>query len=272
MIFKKNKNSNFSPARKYITLFFLLLFTASLVLAYIQIKNRAGFNIGTWFPPLYFFLLLIITDNLHKIKRILKKFSKPFIFVFYFGMSAVCILFITFCAWVIGYPANEIPDDPDLVIVLGCQVVGYEPGVLLRHRLDTAVVTLNEYPGAMCVVSGGQGPDEIIPEAQAMRQYLINNNILEARILEEDKSSNTFQNLVFSKQIIEQNNIYDNHSNHIIILTSEYHIPRAVMLAERIFDGAQIYAVQSKTPFVLFSAGLTREFFALVKSFVFDRE
>ena len=263
MVLKKSK------VHKFLSVLFLLVFTASIILAVIQIRSRAATGIGFWFPPLYFLLLTAVTYNLYSLKKILKRLYKPLIYIFYFGISAFCIAFIIFCAMITGYYADEIPDNPDLVIVLGCKVVGYEPGTLLRHRLDTAVETLNKYPGALCIVSGGQGPDEIIPEAQAMRQYLINNKIDEARIFEENKSSNTFENLIFSSQIIEQNNL----SNAIIIiLTSEYHIPRAMMIAGRVFDNAQIYAVKSATPFTFFSAGITREFFAFVKSFIFYRE
>lgn len=265
MIFKK-----ISGTRKIFTIFFILLFIMSLVLAVLHVTNRAGFGIGTWFPPLYFLLLLAVTHNLHKFKKILKKAYKPLIYIFYVGMSAFCIIFIIFCILITGYSPDDIPDNPDLVIVLGCQVVKYEPGALLTHRLNTTVKTLNQYPGAFCIVAGGQGPDEIIPEAQAMKKYIVNNNINQARIFEEASSSNTLANLNNSKQIIWENNL---KSENIIIVTSEYHVPRAMMIAERVFDkNTGIYAVKSETPFILFSAGITREFFAYVKSFIFDRE
>ena len=254
---------------KFCSVLFLLIFIASVILAVFQIRDRAAAGLGFWFPPLYFLLLAAVTYNLYSLKKILKRLYKPVIYIFYCGMSACSIAFIIFCVIITGYYSDEIPDSPDLIIVLGCKVVGYEPGTLLMHRLDTAVNTLLEYPGALCIVSGGQGPDEIIPEAQAMRQYLINNKIYQDRIFEENKSSNTFENLVFSRQIIEQNNL---NSGKIIILTSEYHIPRAMMIAGRIFGNSQIYAVKSKTPFTFFSAGITREFFAFVKSFIFDKE
>ena len=256
-------------SHKIISVIILIIFIASLILAAAQIISRAGFGIGFWFPPLYFLILAAVTNNLDKLKKALHKLYKPFIYIFYSGMSAFCAAFIIFCVVITSYNAEPPPDNPDLIIVLGCQVVGYEPGVLLTHRLDTAVQALNKYPGSACIVSGGQGPDEIIPESQAMRRYLISNNIYQERIFEEAQSSNTFENLIFSRDIIAQNNL--NHAR-IIILTSEYHIPRAVMLARRIYNNAQIYAVKSPTPFTLFSAGITREFFAFVKSLIFDKE
>ena len=60
---------------------------------------------------------------------------------------------------------------------------------------------------------------------------------------------------------------YDN----IIIVTSNYHVPRAMLIAKRIYPGANIYAVKANSPFALSSAGIVREFFAFVKSYIFDK-
>jgi len=263
MISKKIK------AYKIISLVFLLIFAMSVVLAGLQIRSGAGIGIGTWFPPLYFLILLCVTYNVYNLKKILKKAYKPLIYIFYCGMSAFCIAFMSLCVYITNYSPPALPDNPDLVIVLGARTIGYQPATVLRYRLDFAAVILDKYPDALCIVAGGQGPDAIQSEAHIMRQYLINKNIDEARIIKEDRSSDTFQNLIFSREIIEQKNL---NSASIIIVTSEFHIPRAIMIAERVFDNAQIYAVQAETPFMLFSAGITREFFAFVKSFIFDRE
>ena len=265
--YKKRGFSNFSKPHKIITGFFLLIFIASVIFIVVPMNGGAGFGIGTWFPSVYFLLLFAATYNLNNLKKILRKFYKPLIFIFYFGMTAFFIIFIIFCALILGYSPDDIPENPDLIIVLGCQVYGYTPGNLLRYRLETSIQTLDKYPEALCIVSGGQGPDETVPEALTMKKYLSDNKIDADRIYEEPKSSSTFENLLFSKEIISENSI---KSENIIIITSEYHIPRAIMIAGRIFDNARIYAVKSKTPFALFSAGITREFFAFVKSFIFD--
>ena len=107
MVYKKN------PAQKNYYIIFLLLFTASLILAGVQIRSGAGFGIGFWFPPLYFFLLLAVTYNLYNIKRILGKLYKPLIYIFYCGMFAFCIIFIIFCVLITGYQTDGIPDYPD---------------------------------------------------------------------------------------------------------------------------------------------------------------
>ena len=263
MVYRKRE------ARGLIAVPFLIIFAASAVLAAVQIRSGAGYAIGTWFPPLYFFLLFAVTHNLCSLKKILRRAYKPLVYIFYCGMAAFCIAFAAVCAYIINYSPPAPPDSPDLVIVLGARAIGYEPTTTLAGRLGAAAAALNNYPGATAIVAGGQGPNNIIPESRAMRQYLIRNNIYGGRVIEEDRSTNTFENLLFSRAITER---YGLARDNIIIVTSEYHVPRAMMLAGRVFGGAQIYAVQSATPLIFLSAGITREFFAFVKSLIFDRE
>jgi uncharacterized SAM-binding protein YcdF (DUF218 family) len=244
----------------------------SIGFVYISLTGGAGWgNIGTWFPSFYFLLLLIVTYNLEILKKWLRKAYLPLIAVFYSGMILFLAAFIIFCFLILSYTSVDIPENPDVVIVLGCQVYGYTPGILLKTRLDAALETLNKYPGSICVVSGGQGPDETMPEAQTMKKYLSDRGIDENRIYEENKSSSSFENLSYSKKIIEENNI---KCDNIVILTSEYHVPRAVLIAKRVYPDIHIKhisAVKATSPFNMFGAGIMREFFAFVKSFVFDR-
>ena len=255
--------------RKIIIIFFLLLVVLSICFVYISIAGGAGWgNIGAWFPSIYFLLLFTVTYNLERMKKWLRKVYHPLIVVFYSGMIVFLTAFIIFCVLILSYTSLNIPENPDVVIVLGCQVYGYNPGILLKTRLETALETLNKYPNSICIVSGGQGPDETIPESRTMKKYLSDRGIDGNRIYEESESSSSFQNLSFSKKIIEENNI---KCGNIVILTSEYHVPRAVLIAKRVYLGINISAVKASSPFSMFGAGIMREFFAFIKSFVVDR-
>ena len=99
--------------------------------------------------------------------------------------------------------SNE-PEKTDLIVVLGCQVRGETPSRMLRHRLDTAYEAMQKHPDALCVVSGGKGSDELISEAEAMRRYLVEKGADESRIVMEDKSTNTFENIKFSFEITDK--------------------------------------------------------------------
>ena len=247
-----------------ISLFAFLIL--SMIFTYISISNGAGVHIGSFFPMIFAASLLFVTLSRNTLKRILRKFYNPLIVIFYSGCALFIISFTVFCVLVLGYTSNQIPDDEvDLVIVLGCQTHGYTPSKSLESRLNTAAEVLNKYINAKCIVAGGQGPDETVPEAEAMRNYLEEKLIDADRIYKEDKSSSTYQNLIFAKEVANEHDInYD----HVIIVTNEYHVPRATMIAKRV--GFNVYAIKAPTPVFLFGAGIMREFFAFFKSLAFD--
>ncbi len=113
----------------------------------------------------------------------------------------------------------------DYVIVLGAQVRGELPSRALRRRLDRAAEYARENPDTRLILSGGQGPDEGISEAECMRRYLTEKGIEEGRLLLEDKSTSTRENLEFSAQFL------DPRTARVGVLTNNFHVYRAMMLA-----------------------------------------
>ena len=93
---------------------------------------------------------------------------------------------------------DHIQGDPQVMVILGCQVKPWGPSILLQDRLDEALGYLEDHPDMTVVVSGGQGPDEPSTEAQAMADYLIEHGISEDTILQENMSHNTSQNLCYT--------------------------------------------------------------------------
>ena len=164
---------------------------------------------------------------------------------------------------------DHISGDPQVMIVLGCQVRRDGPSVLLRDRLDEALSYLEDHPGMTVVVSGGQGPDEPTTEAQAMADYLVANGVEEENILLEDDSHNTTQNFQYSSDLLEEEEI--DCSGGVLVVSNGFHLTRARMLAERAgFDNVSTLAAPaSHLPSRLYM--YVREPLALVKSFVFDR-
>jgi len=156
-------------------------------------------------------------------------------------------------------------EDADLVIVLGCGI--FPDGNLtlsLKNRLDAAYDFLNENPAANCIVSGGQGEKEPVPEAVAMQRYLISRGIDESRVFVEAQSTSTEENLMYSLKIIEKHCL----SKRIAIVTSDYHIFRASILADRLgLDVAD--GISSPTPWRIWLSCQIRECMAIVKTIVF---
>ena len=92
---------------------------------------------------------------------------------------------------------KEATNKVDYVIILGARLYGDIPSPALRERLIVAKDYLVDNEDVKVIVTGGQGEDELIPEAEAMAKYLVNNGIEENRIIIEDQSTSTFENLQF---------------------------------------------------------------------------
>lgn len=112
-------------------------------------------------------------------------------------------LFALALAMVIFYGAGRPQNGADYLIVLGSQVRGRRPSDNLQKRLDAALRYLRENPNTKAVLSGGQGDDEEISEAQAMADFLTAEGIDAGRLILEDRSRNTEENLRFSRAQIE---------------------------------------------------------------------
>lgn len=123
-----------------------------------------------------------------------------------------------------GFGAKPEPG-ADYVIVLGAQWRSNGPSYVLQKRLDAAVKYLLENPDAIAIVSGGKGSNEPVSEAQGMKEYLVNRGIEEGRILMEDTSTNTYENLVNSSSLLDKAN------DRVVLVTNNFHIFRACGIA-----------------------------------------
>lgn len=90
----------------------------------------------------------------------------------------------------------------DYIIVLGAGIKGEQVPPLLASRIDKGIEILKKNPKALVIMSGGQGKGEDIPEGEAMARYAINKGIDESKIIIEDKSTNTKENLLFSSKLM----------------------------------------------------------------------
>lgn len=135
-----------------------------------------------------------------------------------------------------NYPKKETT-----VVVLGCKVNKYHPSKMLRHRLEAAYDYLSKNENIKCIVTGGQGPDERITEADCMYNYLVDLGISPDRIIKEDRATNTYENIKFSYEIIKQLNL----PKDISIVTDGFHEYRASIIAKK--QGIHAYSVYAKT-------------------------
>lgn len=158
-------------------------------------------------------------------------------------------------------------DDVDYMIVLGARLYGDVPSPALHERLKAAEEYLKKDMDLKVIVSGGQGPDEYISEAVAMERYLINSGIDKNRIIIEDKSTSTFENIRNSLNII--NEIDNIESPKVLLVSNSFHIFRSKVLADRL--GANAYGLPAQVPPSILIQQYVREYFAVIKSFLLDR-
>ncbi|MFF2286815.1 YdcF family protein [Peribacillus butanolivorans] len=155
---------------------------------------------------------------------------------------------------------QPIPEDASYLIVLGARVKGTVPSLSLQYRIDKAADYLKANKNTIAIVSGGKGPGEDISEAQAMQQELINQGIEEARIIMEDKSTTTIENIAYSKDLIP------NPTATGLIVTNDFHIYRAVEMAKSV--GLDMTGIPAKTPKVVLVKSYIREYLAITKYYL----
>lgn len=155
--------------------------------------------------------------------------------------------------------ADNVRGDEDAVIVLGAAVHGSELSRTLIRRLDTAVVYHERNPRALIVVSGGQGPQEDLPEAVAMRQYLIGRGIPSELIVAEDRSTSTEENFAFSRSLLDQRLP---SGYQVVFVTDEFHVYRAGQIASA--AGLAASHVSSRTPWYFWPSNYLRETVAVL--------
>ena len=185
-------------------------------------------------------------------------------------MLAGALTFATLLGAVLSGAYDHISGEPQVMIVLGCQVKPWGPSVLLQDRLDTALAYLQDHPDMTVVACGGQGADEPESEAQAIADYLTENGVSKRNILLDEDSHNTHQNLENAAKLLSEENM-DPAQTQVVVVSNGFHLTRARMLAQRCgFDEVSTLAApESHLPSRL--KMYLREPLALVKSFVADR-
>lgn len=161
-----------------------------------------------------------------------------------------------------GYDKFDGKYEDQTVVTLGCKVNGNKPSRQLRQRLDATVEFMKKYPEAKCIVTGGQGENEIVAESQAMEEYLVEHGIEKSRIFQENKSTNTEENIKFSEEVAKKNDL----SSEFIIITEDYHEYRANKYAKELNIKSEGYP--AKTERWLWLSYWFREMFAFMRDIV----
>lgn len=139
------------------------------------------------------------------------------------------------------------PDEQcDYMVVLGAKVRNDGPSVSLQNRIDGAYEYMVAHPDVIAVVSGGQGPDEPMTEAQCMYDELVAMGISPDRIWMEDKATSTWENMNFTLNLIEEKT--GTRPDTLGVLSSEYHLFRASLFANAC--GVEFVGIPAQTTII----------------------
>lgn len=188
-----------------------------------------------------------------------------------FGM-AVLIALVTFLvveAFIFSGFKQKEELNLDYIIVLGAQVHEYGPSVVLRYRLEKAISYLQDNEKTICIVSGGRGSNEPDSEAEIMTRFLEKNGIEKNRIIQENKSTSTVENLMFSKDIIKQSG-GNLETARVGIITNDFHMFRALQIAKaKGFEYS--YGLVARSQPLYLPNNVLREFFGEIKYLVLHK-
>jgi uncharacterized SAM-binding protein YcdF (DUF218 family) len=225
-----------------------------------------GRTFGVLFISANLVFILII---LFLLKRYRASMKKAFGYMARFLMIVYGVFLLSFIA-VEGFILYELEKskdvnaeeiDVDVVIILGAGLKGEIPSKTLLSRLEAGKAFLLENKELPVVVSGGQGEGESIPEAEAMGLYLMEHGISEERIIYEKASTTTYENIRNSREILHGMGM---KNLNVLIVTSDYHVVRAKMIADEL--GLDSQGLAGNSPFFVKVNYFIREYFAIMKT------
>ena len=171
------------------------------------------------------------------------------------------VLFIIVEGCILSRFHDKGKENLDYIIVLGAQMKPAGPSAVLKFRLDAAYDYLVENENTICILSGGQGSNEPCSEAEGMYQYLTDRGIAPERLIMEDQSTDTSENIAYSMALIGGNDI------SVVIVTNNFHVFRGVRLAKA--AGMQdVCGIAARSNVYFQLNNMVREFCGIMKDLV----
>lgn len=188
--------------------------------------------------------------------KTLQKWKISFIVLMVLGISYVGFLQFK----ISEYSHLKTPQGADYLIVLGTSVKGRVPSKALSCRINTAANYLKKNKQTIIIASGGKGMAEKISEAESIKRELIKSGIEESRIIKEDRSTNTKENIRFSKKLLPDKNMNG------VIVTNSFHMYRSLSISHD--QHLKVHGLPASTPKNAILKLYTREYLAITKYYL----
>ncbi len=198
-------------------------------------------------------VIYIFVWPLFRLKNLTNVYEKPLLLIADLVYKMLSFIFIYLLFLMAMYCVSAILNlihigrnkKLDYIIVLGAGIKGKQVTPLLAGRIDKGIELLKYNPNAKLILSGGMGPGEDIPEGVAMAAYAKDKGVSDERIIVEDKSKNTYENLLFSSKLIDKEN------PKLALVTTSYHVFRALVFAKKLNIPCIGYGSKTKWYFTL---------------------
>jgi uncharacterized SAM-binding protein YcdF (DUF218 family) len=244
-----------NPFRKDIL---LMIFGIFLSLYFIITSIRWGrLDFFNFLVILLGVLIIILSFKIDPIIIWFKRRHKLIQYILIISFSCFVLSFVIYQSKIIYNMRNTSKTEADYVLVLGCQVIGEYASLPLLSRGYTAIRYLNRNPETKVVLAGGRGSGENITEAEALKRLLLENKIDKERILLEEQSRNTRENLRLSDEL------YNLSGKNIVLVTSDYHMFRALSVAKKL-KYTNVSGLPSRSQRTALPAFLLREYVTIV--------
>lgn len=251
-------------AKKFFKILFLIISGMCFSVFFIPLPLYGIFNIGNIAGMFFFGAIFAGALFWEKLSDLIKRFISKgsgraiMIILSVFVAAALTAASVT-GAKIIKSAKNSPPEGTSTtVVVLGCRVYDSGPSRMLWSRIRSAYEYLVSNPNAVCILSGGQGDDEPISEAQSMFDELTKMGIAPERLIMENLSESTRENIAFSLEIIKEKSLPEK----LTLITNEYHQCRAAMIGKSL--GTETYAVSAPSQKILLPTYFVREIFGVI--------
>lgn len=170
-------------------------------------------------------------------------------------------LYLSYIIYAFFLNIFPVKKEPQTIIILGAGLFGDKVPPLLAQRLDKGLAIYEKFNRKpVIIVSGGQGDDELISEAEAMTRYLMEKGVPADSILLENKSRTTFENLTFSKQLMLAHGL---EQDRVVLVTNSFHALRAGIYMKQV--GLKGRSIGSRTAFYFLPSAWIRETAGLIR-------
>ena len=178
-------------------------------------------------------------------------------------ITAVAAVFLVCFIAIFSHFTDKGEENLDYIIVLGAQMRSTGPSVIYRYRLEKAAEYLGENGDTICITTGAQGANETVSEGKGGRDYLISKGMAPERIIAEEKSLDTDDNITNALAMIEERE-GSTANLRIGIVTNGFHVFRGVHIARKLTD-AEICGIAAYMEPQYIPNNVVRECFGILR-------